>query len=309
MEHVYVPAGHSVVELRKEFLRLPFDPSPPTANTRGATPRKDQAQVTDKGKFAKVDKGKGILIEPERLEKVVYPIQTGGVFKIREPRAPTPPAKKSHQVEKKNIGVSPKVVRALRLADKEESDVEKTVEATPEQTPLSKVPVDESDVQVIEAPLVKKRKLKRVDKPTVQVVEPTALVVEVAVPNVKATNVTGFLAARRSQAPPPSVPRVEDVAVFLANEPVLAVPVNVAGLVEEPLQAPEGPIPSVLNHPLGSNIQHILEDINIESEDSVGMAGDNLGLYPMATTQTPPAAFAYYSGARDFFLSSDSEKA
>jgi hypothetical protein len=167
MEHVYVPAGHSVVELRKEFLRLPFDPSPPTANTRGATPRKDQAQVTDKGKFAKVDKGKGILIEPERPEKVVYPIQTGGVFKIREPRAPTPPAKKSPQVEKKNIGVSPKVVRALRLADKEESDVEKTVEATPEQTPLSKVPADESDVQVIEAPLVKKRKLKRVDEPTI----------------------------------------------------------------------------------------------------------------------------------------------
>jgi hypothetical protein len=80
---------------------------------------------------------------------------------------------------------------------------------------------------------------------------------------------------------------MEEVAAFLANEPVLAVPVNVVGLVEEPLQAPEGPIPSVLNHPLGSNIQHILEDIDVESEDSVGMADDNLGPFTVAAVHTP----------------------
>jgi hypothetical protein len=286
MELVYVHVGHLAVELRKEFLRLPFNPSPQTVNTRGATPRKDQAQAADKGKSTKVDKGKGILIEPEKPEKVVYPIKTGGVFKIREPRAPTPPAKKSPQVEKKNIGVSPKVVRALRLADEEESDAEKTVEATPEQTPLAKVPAEESDVQVIEAPLVKKRKLKRVAEPNIPAVEPATPMVETAILAIKVTNVADFLAARRSQAPPPSVPRVEDVAAFLANEPVLAVPVNIAGLVEETLQALEGPIPSVLNHPLGLNIQHILEDIDIESKGSVGMADDNLGLRIAATTQT-----------------------
>ena len=33
----------------------------------------------------------------------------------------------------------------------------------------------------------------------------------------------------------------------------------------------------VLDHPLSSNIQHILEDLDLESEDSVGMQGDNLG--------------------------------
>ena len=38
-----------------------------------------------------------------------------------------------------------------------------------------------------------------------------------------------------------------------------------------------GPIPKlVLDQPLGSNIQHILEDLNLESEDSVGMQGENL---------------------------------
>ena len=38
-----------------------------------------------------------------------------------------------------------------------------------------------------------------------------------------------------------------------------------------------GPIPSILNHHLGSNIQHILEDIDMELDESVGMADDNMG--------------------------------
>jgi hypothetical protein len=41
-------------------------------------------------------------------------------------------------VERKKVEVPPKVVRALKLADEEESDAEKPVEATPEQTPLSR---------------------------------------------------------------------------------------------------------------------------------------------------------------------------
>jgi hypothetical protein len=98
MELVYVPAGHVAVELRKELLRVPVNLSPPTANTWGATPRKDQAQTADKGESKKVDKGKGILIEPE---KVVYPIQTGGDFKICEPKAPTPqPSQWCHRPRK-----------------------------------------------------------------------------------------------------------------------------------------------------------------------------------------------------------------
>jgi hypothetical protein len=70
---------------------------------------------------------------------------------------------------------------------------------------------------------------------------------------------------------------VEEVAAFLANEPIPAVPVNAAGLIDEPLMAPEGPIPSMLDRQLGSNIQHILEDLEVVSEGSVGMADENLG--------------------------------
>jgi hypothetical protein len=94
------------------------------------------------------------MVEPEKPKKAVYPIQIGGVFKIRESRPPTPPilpiaspAKKSPLVEKKNIEAHPKVVRALKLADEEDSEVKKPVEATPKQTPHTKVPAKEPNVE------------------------------------------------------------------------------------------------------------------------------------------------------------------
>jgi hypothetical protein len=203
----------------------------------------------------------------------------------------------------------PKVVRALKLAD-EESETEEPVEAAPSPTPRTeapadtqgvkepyegapketapdRVPVEESDVEVIEAPLIKRRKLKRASEPTPLKVEPAVPVAENVAPAANVAKVAGFLAARRNQAPPPSVPRVEEVAAFLANEPILAVPVNVAGLVDEPLMAPEGPIPSVLNRQLGSNIQHILEDLEMASEDSVGMANENLGPFVETAGHVP----------------------
>jgi hypothetical protein len=58
-------------------------------------------------------------------------------------------------------------------------------------------------------------------------------------------------------------------------------------LVEEPLRAPEGPIPSMLNHPLGLNIQHILEDLDMGSEESVGMEDENIRPSTAAGTKTP----------------------
>jgi hypothetical protein len=67
MEMVYAPAGHVAVALKNEFFRGPANQSPPAVNTRGATPRKDPAQDADKGKAKKVDKGKGILIDPEKV--------------------------------------------------------------------------------------------------------------------------------------------------------------------------------------------------------------------------------------------------
>jgi hypothetical protein len=132
--------------------------------------------------------------------------------------------------------------------------------------------------QVIEASLLKERRLRKGVEPTTSVIEPLA-------PVIKPTGVASFLAARRQQAPPPSVPRVEAVAAFLANEPILAVPVNVAGQAEEPLLAAEGPIPSTLSHPLGSNIQHILEELDIRSEDFIGMEDDNMGPSTAAAAQ------------------------
>jgi hypothetical protein len=91
-------------------------------------------------------------------------------------------------------------------------------------------PTEESDVEVIEAPLVKKRKLKKVAKP--------------AAPVVEAVNVAGFLATRRKQAPQPLVAPLAGVEAFLANKPVEVSPVNAVELVlVEPLKVIGGLIP------------------------------------------------------------------
>ena len=78
------------------------------------------------------------------------------------------------------------------------------------------------------------------------------------------------------------------VEAFLANEHVEAISVNVVEPVaEEPIQAPGGPIPSVLCHHLGSNIQHILEEIDMESKESMGMGDNNIGPSTAAVEKTP----------------------
>jgi hypothetical protein len=314
MEMVYAPAGHVAVDLVKELVRVPLNPSPPAANTRGATPRKDKAPaVGDKPK--KIDKGKGKLVEPEKPKKTTYPIQTGGAFKIRESRPPSLPAEGTATV------AHPKVAMALKLADEEKLKVEKPIEGTPEQTPRAEAPaqeqgvkephtsthqktaqekvhVEESDVQEVEAPLIKRKKLKKGAEPTALEVEPVAPTVEAIAPAIKVPNVAGFLVARRGQAPPPSMPRVEEVTAFLANELIPAVSMNAVELVEEPLVVPEElvkeplgvpeePIPSMLNQQLGFNIQHILEDLEMASKDSVRMTGENLEPFVATAGQAP----------------------
>jgi hypothetical protein len=103
-----------------------------------------------------------------------------------------------------------------------------------------------------------------------------------------AEDVAGFLASRRKKAELPSVPRLAEVEAFIANKPVPVVPVAVAKLVgDEHLRMLEGPTPSLLIKPLGSNIQHILDDIDMELEDSVGMADDNMGPSPVAAMRVP----------------------
>ena len=93
----------------------------------------------------------------------------------------------------------------------------------------------------------------------------------------ESNHMASFLAARGKQASKPDVPDVAKVEAFMANEPIEVSPVNVAGhILEELLQVIGGPIPELdLDQPLRSNIQHILEDHNLELEDSVGTQGEN----------------------------------
>ena len=138
-------------------------------------------------------------------------------------------------------------------------------------------PREELEVDVIEAPLIRKRTLRKVADDAALKAKPAA-----------AMNVANFLANRRKQIPPPFVLPMAEVEAFLANEPVEAISVNVVKPVaEETIKAPGGPIPSVLCYPLGSNIQHILEDIDMELEESVGMRADNMGSSTTATENTP----------------------
>jgi hypothetical protein len=225
-----------------------------------------------------VDKGKAKVIDTGKPEKVKYPIMTGGDFKIREPKVPTPPplpiappVKKDSLREKAKK--PSKVARVLKLLDEKESpEAGGAVKDQPQPTPQIQVAVEES-VEVIEAPLAKKRKLTKVAGTKVPVVGTTTPIVE-------AVDVVGFLASRRKKVVLPSVPPLAEVEKFIANEPVLAVPVAVAQMVEEgPLRVPKGSIP-ILSQPLGSNIRHILKEIDVMSEDSIGGKDSSKDIVP-----------------------------
>ena len=45
-----MPIAHVAAKLTEEVARVRFNPGHPTANIRGATPQKDQAQAVGKGK-------------------------------------------------------------------------------------------------------------------------------------------------------------------------------------------------------------------------------------------------------------------
>ena len=270
-EFVYDVDASSVPRPVAGTTRLLVDQSPPAVNTRGATPRKEQAQATDKGKLKKVDMGKGKMIEPEKPKELA--LRTGGAFKIYEPQAHVPSKppliqspKKSPIPKKKMVEAPSRVARLLKLVDEEEdSEVPQPLNTILGPVPTTPTPSEESNVEVIEAPLAKKRKL-------------TKGVAAVA-PEVESNRMASFLAIRRKQESKPDVPDVTKVEAFLANKLVEVSPVNTVGpILEEPLQVIGDPIPVLdLDHPLGSNIQHILEDLNLESEDSVGMQSENFG--------------------------------
>ena len=257
IEFVYKPTT--------EVARVRFNPGPPVANTQGATPQKDQAQAAGKGKSSQMDKGKDKMIEPEKPKKVApLPLQISGVFKIhdKDPAPTAPIVPQPIQGVKNLIEAPPRVVKVLKLGD-DEDDVEarQPVEATSVPVPKALTPREESKVEVLEAPFTRKRTLKKVADAAAPRVVPAV-----------AVNMANFLANRRRQVPPPSVPRMDAVETFLANEPVEAIPMTIVGpAVGEPIRAPDGPIPSALGHPLGFNIQHILKEIDMESKESVGI--------------------------------------
>jgi hypothetical protein len=300
-EFVYdVESFHAPMRPIGDPLRARPDPSGPATNTRGSTPLKgkNKIPVAVQSKPKIVDKGKAKVVDTGKPKKVTYPIQTGGAFKIHERKVPTPlaspivpPVKKSPVVEKK-VEKPSKEARVLKLLDeKEGSEAGEPVKA-PLKPVLEVHASAEESVEVIEVPPLKKRKLTKVAESEVPIIEPAAPVVE-------AVNVAGFLATRRKKVAPPSVPCLEEVKAFIANEPVLAVPVNAARPVkEEPLQAPEGSIPSILDHPQGLNIWHILEDIDMESKESVGMAGDNMGPSTTVAAKTPQKVLSPIPEAR-----------
>jgi hypothetical protein len=141
-------------------LRARPDPSGHAANTRGSTPLKgkDKVPVATQNKPKIVDKGKAKVVDTGKPKKVTYPIQTGGAFKIREVKVPTPPTlpiappvRKSPVVEKK-VEKPSKVGRALKLLDEEEGPEE----GEPTKAPSKQVPEvhasAKKSVEVIEAP-------------------------------------------------------------------------------------------------------------------------------------------------------------
>jgi hypothetical protein len=269
-----------------------LDPSGPAANTRASTPqkRKGEAPLAAQVKPKAVDKGKAKVVDTGKPTKAVYPIMTGGNFKIREPKVPTPPSLPINPPAKKGLLVDkpekpPRVARSLKLLDEEESpEAGGPAKDLPGSARKTHSAAEES-VEVVEAPLVKRRKLTKAAGEDVPAAGSAPPVDEVA-------DVAGFLASRRRKAVPPSVPPLVEVEKFMANEPVLAVPVAVAKVAdEEPLRVPEGSIP-VLSQPLGSNIRHILEDIEMMSDDSVGVAGDNMGASPKAAEGVPGRALS-----------------
>jgi hypothetical protein len=221
-----------------------LDPSGPAANTRASTPRKGkgEAPLAAPVKPKVADKGKAKVVDTRKPTKAVYPIMTGENFKIREPKVPTPPSLPINPPAEKGLLMDkpekpPRVARALKLLDEEESpEVGGLAKDLPGSAQKTHSAAEES-VEVVEAPLVKRRKLTKAAGEDVPAAGCAPLVDEVA-------DVAGFLASRRKKVVAPSVPPLVEVEKFMANEPILAVPVAVAKATdEEPLRVLEGSIP------------------------------------------------------------------
>ena len=104
------------------------------------------------------------MTELEKPKKSV--LQTGRAFKIYELRALVPPEllviqlpKKSPIRKKKPVEAPPRVARLLKLVDEDDLGVQQPLKTAPGLVPTISTLDEESEVEVIEAPLVRKRKL------------------------------------------------------------------------------------------------------------------------------------------------------
>jgi hypothetical protein len=89
-----------------------------------------------------------------------------------------------------------------------------------------------------------------------------------------------FLGARRRTSLKPVVKSTVKAEAFLANEPVLVQPLNMVPLISEGVAPRTAILVEFVSFlPLGSNINDILNDIDIEmlSEGSIGMECDKAG--------------------------------
>jgi hypothetical protein len=145
-----------------------LDPSGPAANTRASTPRKGkgEAPLAAQPKPKVVDKGKTKVVDTGKPTKAVYPIMTSGNFKIREPKVPTPPSLPINPPVKKGLPMDkpekpPRAARALKLLDEEESsEAGGPAKDLPGSARKTHSAVEES-LEVVEAPLIKRRKLTK----------------------------------------------------------------------------------------------------------------------------------------------------
>ena len=218
-------------------------------NTRGVTPQKP---TVAKGKGKIVEKGKDKLVEPPKQKS--FQLRTGGALRIEKeptparPVAPTtipaqPTAPHLHtsgplKMEgraKRPLATPPQVARALKLVDK------------PKES---------------EEPPLKKKKKKKI---TPEATMPSKIMQD---------QLASFLGARKRTSPKPVVKTIEEVKAFIANELIATKPLNMAPL-DSIGATPKTTIPieSTSFQPLGSNIQQILDDIelDVELDNSIGM--------------------------------------
>jgi hypothetical protein len=248
-EHTYpIERGACIT---KKIQTPSTDPSGPLAmSTRGATPWKP---IVDKGKKKVVDKGKSMMMEPLKLEKFQLHIDKAlGI--IREPKKHTTPQLwtigplKMEGKKKKLETTPPRVARVFKLLDEPEE---------------SKEPDEPEGHQL------KRRKLVKTSDAEPTFVSPAKLTLVAPVEKRKG-GFAALLAAQRKIGLKLMIHPMATYEALLFDEPIIVKPL--AEVLLPPTSAipfTAIPVDSMSPRLSSPNIQHVLEDIEMESKDSV----------------------------------------